>query len=85
VVGKREGTGARTLGTVAPPSEQLTGTRQLRQVVLRPGIAVEQRTLGAFLDIEHELQGKPRSPWPLGIGRMTAVALEISGMPGVHR
>ena len=64
-----------SLGAVAPPSEQLTGTRQLRQVVLGAGIAVEHRALGAFLHIQHELQGHSCSFRPLGIGRITAVAL----------
>ena len=54
-----------------------TRRTDFRQRLLRPAVAVAHRILGAFLDVENEIQRQTRAAGPIGMRRFGAVADEV--------
>src|SRR3954466_11959965 len=56
----------------------------LRQELLRTGVAVQHAIFTALLIVEDELHGDARSPWPVGLHGVAAVADQIAWIVGVE-
>ncbi len=53
-----------------------------RQELLRACIAMQHRILATFFVVQNKLNGNASLPRPLGVGHVTAIALEVTGVGG---
>ena len=61
------------------------GAQDLGEEGLRRGVAVEDAVLRPFLVVDDELDGDPRVVRPLGLRRVAAVSVQVSGVGIAHR